>query len=337
MKTTCIIGAGITGLLLVLLLEAAGADMSKITLIDPFFDGGDLARKWTTVLSNTPWSKTMNSLQQHFPSLSIDSSTDPSTNTPLIEIAHLIRNLAETALKKMTLVQGTVASANYSTETNEWIVQVITDGAVKSISVKQLILAPGAEPKTMNLGIPSIPLDVALDSQRLKCYIQPGKSVLVFGTMHSGSLVIKNLVSLGANVTAYYNSPNPFYWDRDGSYDGIKGEAATIADDIVAGTLPVTLVSTKDTASVIRTSREAQWVVYAFGLARRNIKLLLNGIELNSVEYNEHSGRITGVPAWGFGVAYPNRAPDGIHWDVGVAPFLNHIKPQIPDIVSDII
>lgn len=335
MKTTCVVGAGITGLLLLLLLEAAGVDMSKVTIIDPFFDGGDLARKWTTVLSNTPWSKTINSLQEHFPSLSILSSTAPTSATPLIEIAHLIRSLAENALKKVALIQGTVASANYSTEVGEWNVQALVGGVIQNISVKQLILAPGGEPKTMNLAIPSIPLEVALDLQRLKHYVKNGENILVFGTMHSGTLVIRNLASLAANITAYYNSSEPFYWDRDGAYDGIKGEAATIADDIVTGTIPVTLVSTKDTASVIRTSREAQWVVYAFGLTRRNVHLSLNGVEIISNEYGEDSGKIKGLPAWGFGVAYPNRAPDGIHWDVGVAPFLEHIKKQIPDIISD--
>lgn len=335
MKTTCVVGAGITGLLLLLLLEDSGADLSRITIIDPFFDGGDLARKWTTVLSNTPWSKTVDSLARHFPSMSIGSSHAPTSTTPLSEVAHLIRKLAEHTLKKVIVVQGTVASANYSTENGLWTIHVAVGGTTQTISVQQLILAPGAEPKTMNLAMQSIPLEIALDQQRLRHYITPGQHVIVFGTMHSGTLVIRNLVSSGATVTAYYNSSEPFYWDRDGAYDGIKGEAATIADDITEGRLPVTLISTKDMASVIRTSREAEWVVYAIGLARRNVKLLLNGSELTSSDYSEDSGKIKDLPAWGFGVAYPNRAPDGIHWDVGVSPFLDHIKKQIPEITSD--
>jgi len=335
MKTTCIIGAGITGLLTILLLQEAGADLSQITIIDPFFDGGDLARKWTSVLSNTPWSKAINSLQKCCASLRVISSIDPESCTPLIDIAHLIRTLAEGALKKTKQIQGVVTSASYRQDVNEWSVEVAIGDVIQTICAKQLILAPGGEPKTMNLAIPSIPLDVALDSHRLKSYIKPNDMVIVFGTMHSGALVIRNLAALSAHITAYYNSTEPFYWDRNGDYDGIKGEAAVIADDIVSGKIPVTLVSTKDTASLIRTSREARWVVYAMGFSRRSIKLYLNGTEINSTEYNENTGKLKELPAWGFGVAYPNRAPDGIHWDVGVAPFLEHIQKQIPDIVSD--
>lgn len=333
MKTTCIVGAGIANLLLILLLQESGADLSKLTIIDPFFDGGDLIRKWTTVLSNTPWSKTIDALKNACPSLTITSSTDPAACTPLIEIAHLIRTLAEAPLKKTLQVQGTVASADYNTEAKEWTVQAMVNGSLQTIRAQQLILAPGGEPKTMNLAMPSIPLEIAFDTQRLSHYIKPGDAVLVFGTMHSGTLVIRNLAAVGAAVTAYYTSPEPFYWDRNGDYDGIKGEAATIADDIVAGKIPVTLVPIKDTAAVIRTSRTAKWVVYAMGLTPRTIKLSVDTLP-HTLEISETTGKFKDLPAWGFGVAYPNRAPDGVHWDVGVTPFLDHMKTQIPDILQ---
>jgi cation diffusion facilitator CzcD-associated flavoprotein CzcO len=330
MKTTCIVGAGITGLLLILLLQEAGADLSKITIIDPFFDGGDLSRKWTAVLSNTPWSKTVDSLKRCCPSLSFTSPHDPSTCTPLIEIAHLIRSIAAPLLKKLTQIQGTVLSTSYSTETKEWAI----DLGGTTIRAQQIILAPGGDPKTLNLAIPSIPLDVALDPQRLKHYVKSTDSVIVFGTMHSGTLVIRNLAALTSSVTAYYQSPEPFYWDRNGDYDGIKGEAATIADDIMANVIPVTLVPIKDTAAVIRTSRDSQWVVYAMGFTPRKVNLLVDGVERSATGYTESTGKLNELPAWGFGVAYPNRAPDGVHWDVGVAPFLDHMKTQIPDILQ---
>ena len=147
MKTTCIVGAGIANLLLILLLQESGADLSKLTIIDPFFDGGDLIRKWTTVLSNTPWSKTIDALKNACPSLTITSSTDPAACTPLIEIAHLIRTLAEAPLKKTLQVQGTVASADYNTEAKEWTVQAMVNGSLQTIRAQQLILAPGGEPK----------------------------------------------------------------------------------------------------------------------------------------------------------------------------------------------
>ena len=43
---------------------------------------------------------------------------------------------------------------------------------------------------------------------------------------------------------------------------------------------------------------------------------------------------LTESSMWGFGIAYPSQAPDGIHWDVGVSSFLEHIHGQTSSIVS---
>jgi len=336
MKSTCIVGAGIAGLITILLLNEAGVDLSRITIIDPYFDGGDLSRKWGTVLSNTPWSKTIDPLLAACPSLSQQVPVrDPASTTPLIDIASLFSTAAVASIKQSRCIQGHVTSAEYRTETKEWSITVTAGGTETVVKSAQLILAPGGRSKTLNLAIPSIPLEIALDVSRLKTYIKPENKVLVFGTMHSGSLVINNLASLGAQVTAYYTSPEPFYWARDGAYDGIKGEAADVADKIVAGTIPVTLIPSKQVADVIRSSRDADRVVYAMGFAPRRIPLSVDGVSCSSTDYNQQTGALTHAPAWGFGLAYPNRAPDGIHWDVGVTPFLEHIKQQIPAITSE--
>lgn len=324
----CIIGAGATGLLLLLLLQEASVNLSTITIIDPYFDGGDLARKWTAVISNTPWSKTINSLKATCPSLTLPESHD--TTTPLIEIAHLIRDLTTPLLKKTRQIQGRALSSNYDSASKMWITTV--NGEI--VTTARLVLAQGSEPKFMDLPIPSIPLEIALDQSRLKHYVKSGDKIIIFGTMHSGTLVINNLTALGTQVTAYYNSPDPFYWARDGAYDGIKADAADIADRIVKGEIAVTLVATKDTAKVIRTSHDAQWVVYSMGFAPRDIVLTLDGTPCSAKEYDGLSGRLNKAPAWGFGIAYPNRAPDGINWDVGVASFLEHMKRQISSILE---
>ena len=336
MSSICIVGAGATGLLLLLLLQESGYDMSKITIIDPYFDGGDLARKWTAVISNTPWSKSVNALKEVCPSISIPTREGPDATTPLIEIAHLLRELSSTALKNTQQVQGNVVSCSYDSTTRMWTTTAETGGAqLLSIQTSKLILAQGGEPKKMNLPIPTIPLQIALDVDRLKHYVKKSENILVFGTMHSGTLVIQNGVSLGANVTAYYNTEQPFYWARDGVYDGIKAEAAEIADKIVAGVTPVTLVSTKDTAQVIRTSHGAQWAVFAMGFQSRHINIIVDGKPCSYTEYDGQTGHLVNAPAaWGFGIAYPNRAPDGVHWDVSVASFLEHMKHQLPNILE---
>ena len=334
MKDVCIIGAGATGLSMLLLLQESGADMAKVCIVDPYFDGGDLARKWTAVQSNTPWSKTIHALTTTCPSLKIDSPIEPANTTALVEIAHLLRNLTKSLHVKR--IQGIATRADYDTATQSWTVVTEMSGKEEKIVCKKLVLAPGSEPNHMDISIPSIPLEIAIDASRLSSLVKKGDKALVFGTMHSGTLVIRNLVQAGVGVTAYYNSPEPFYWDRDGVYDGIKKEAADIADDIVAGKIPVELVSVNDTSKVIRTSHSADWVVYAMGFRPRStIQLSVDRVVKSSHSYDGKNGKLNEVPAaWGFGVAYPNLAPDGVHWDVSVAAFLEHIKLQISDLLS---
>ena len=332
MPSICIIGAGATGLLLLLLLQEANIDPTRITIIDPYFDGGDLARLWTNVISNTPWSKTISSLQTFCPSLKIESTNALEKNTPLVEIAHFLRKAAAPILRRVTQIIGLVTSTNYDTSSRLWTITI--HGQSKPILSDQCIFAQGAVPRTMNLPIPSIPLEVALDS-RLTSYVKPGDKVIVFGTMHSGTLIIQNLASLSARVTAFYHSPQPFYWARDGAYKGIKADAADIADAIVAGKIPVTLVHIQNTEEVIRASRDADWVIYAMGFVPRDtIHVTVDGISRSSLAYDGQTGRFTEAPAWGFGIAYPSRAPDGVHWDVSVASFIEHMNSQISNIVN---
>ena len=313
---------------MLLLLQESGTDLSKVVIVDPHFDGGDLARKWGAVQSNTPLSKSVNAIKAVCPTFVCPE--DLTKTSPLIDIIHLLRS-SLTSLKKIQMIQGTATSANYSSDPQRWTIQI----GAKEILAKRLILATGSEPKALDLPIPSIPLEIALDANRLKHYIKPGTNALVFGTLHSGTIVIRNLVECGAKVTALYKSPQPFYWDRDGAYDGIKEEAAQIADDIVSGKLSVDLVPIQDTSKVIRCSINADWVVYAIGFEARNaVRLSVDEVNKSGVNYNKHTGALEVPAAWGFGIAYPNSAPDGLHFDVSVAAFLEHMKPQIPSILA---
>lgn len=338
MYEICIIGAGVTGLSLLLLLQNAGYDLSRVVIIDPYFDGGDLARKWTSVLSNTPWSKSYNALVTSCPNLDWKAfekkGDDMSKSTPLIELAQCIVSAAKVAL---SLVGEQIQSQATQVEWLEgaWTISIKGGAPVQS---KRVVLAQGSEPRQQNLPIPSIPLEIALDSQRLKHYVKGGQKVLVFGTMHSGSLVIRNLVKVcGAKVSAFYNTEAPFVWDRDGAYDGIKGEAAEIADSITKGEYEsnLRLAPISSIGDVIRSSRAADWVVYAMGFSSREIHIKVNGSILSSSSYNGDTGEIVNAPAaWGFGIAYPNRAPDRIHWDVSLAAFLEHMKKQLPSLLQ---
>jgi hypothetical protein len=112
-----------------------------------------------------------------------------------------------------------------------------------------------------------------------------------------------------------------------------------VADAIRAGQYSpaqLTLSNVSDTATLVRGSIAADWVVYAMGFhPRETIALTVDGQPVSSTAYDGETGALKGAPAaWGFGVAYPNRAPDGIHWDVSVAAFLAHMRKQLPNIIE---
>jgi len=260
--------------------------------------------------------------------------------TLLVQIAHFIRSLATPFLKQSRQIQGLATKASYDSSTKLWTVITATGITVQA---QKLLLAQGSEPLSLDLPIPSIPLDIALDSTRLRQYIRPSDHILVFGTMHSGTLVMRNILESSDSITAtaFYKREKPFYFARDGEYDGIKEESATIADALLANTYGsrLTLSKLDDISQVIQNSVRATWVVYSMGFhARTTLQLEVDGGPLYSPErYDGATGALEGAPnAWGFGIAYPNRAPDGVHWDVSVASFVDHILLQKDALLSNL-
>ena len=319
----CIIGAGVTGLSLLLVLTNAGINPTDITIIDPQFECGDLNQKWGKVISNTPWSKTIDGLNKV-----LGCTLVPSENlTPLSDITDIFASLTKDI--PVNRIKGFVTEVSHTSA--GWNIQYYSD-ALNTLTSKTLFMAQGSDSRILSTSIPStpsIPLECALDD-RIASYISPGDEVIVFGTMHSGALVIKNLHDLSASVTAVYRPDTPFKMARDGAYDGLYGHAADIADSINAARLPVTLVHSSDTGAINRAVAVAKWAIYAMGFAPRIIPGISNA-------YDRVTGAIENAPnAWGFGIAYPNAAPDGINWDVSVAAFLNHIHRQLPTILNAI-
>jgi hypothetical protein len=82
-----------------------------------------------------------------------------------------------------------------------------------------------------------------------------------------------------------------------------------------------------NTAQLLRWSKKADWIVYAIGFERRSIPSI--------TDYDGKTGKCHGFTrVWAFGIAYPNQAPDGHHWDVSLPSFFAHIQQQIPQITE---
>jgi hypothetical protein len=337
----CIIGAGASGILLSLLLHQFGMATSDFYIVDPHFDGGDLQRKWPNVISNTPWSATTDAFRRCLPSLELPAwakELPADKPTPLNKIAKLLRDLFHPL--KFQTIRGTVERATWKPDHGAWTIYIQNGTGISEINCQRVLFTQGSIPKQYDIPIPSIPLDVALDMVRLKSYISPLDQVIVLGTNHSGTLVLKNLADAGLkNIVGVYKNSRVFKWARDGSYDGLKLDAATIADAICAGEYPmIRLISYGNISEMIKATRGATWIVYAAGFTMNtNCRVTLDTADVSITGYDASTGRLKGVPnAWGFGIAYPSQAPDGVNYDVGISSFLEHFYKQIPSIIADL-
>ena len=121
----------------------------------------------------------------------------------------------------------------------------------------------------------------------------------------------------------------PFLFAKNGEYDGIKEEAERIAEDILRNSYKnLTLCNIDNIDTIIKTSKNCDWVIYAMGFKTTHIKCVFD-----LTKYNPTSGKLLETEkAYGFGIAYPSLAPDSIHVDVGVYSFVEHIQKQIEDI-----
>lgn len=325
MKSICIVGSGAAGLLVLYNLEKNGVDPTQITIVDPTHNGGDLQYKWPTVRSNTTWRQIFEAVPART-SFAIPYCTIPPDQP--VELKYVIRYLLDVTQDyktKCLLRTDKVKSAIY--ENARWKFQFEKKQLSQTFDV--VFFCQGSEPKSLDLPYPSIPLEIALDQRRLSEYVKPKQHVLLFGTAHSSSLIVKNLSDLGARVTNFYATEQPFYFASEGHYDGVKHDAEEIARDISNGVYPnVTLESVHDMSAVIRASKSAEACIYACGFEARMIQPELK-------RYDGNTGRIENTTnAWGFGIAYPNKAADGVHWDVSVPAFQSHIQAQMPDILA---
>jgi hypothetical protein len=327
MKRICIVGAGAAGLLVLYNLEKDNVDPSWITIVDPTHSGGDLMKKWYKVRSNTTWQQIFEAVPSRSSFATPWSSLNPHEPVELSYIIEYLRSSVSDYMSKTQLRTDSVISAEQGP--TGWKLHL--QNGKQPLLADIVFFCQGSEPKSLDLPFPSLPLEVALDSRRLSDYVKPGQHWLVFGTAHSGPLVVKNLVDLQVKVTNFYATEKPFYFARDGDYDGIKQDAEVLADNILNNNYPlVTLESVHDISAIIRATKTAYGCIYACGFQPR---LFQNEWK----RYDGLTGRIEGTTsAWGFGIAYPNKASDGVHWDVSVPAFQAHIQKQMPDILASL-
>jgi hypothetical protein len=335
--SVAIIGCGASGSLCLLELVRKGQDLSTITVIDPYFDGGDLGRRWGAVKSNTKWQQIVDSLSQYpsvaAPIAELNKSYAPEDIFLLSDLANLLQQAARPLLQSVNLHVDTCKKLK-KTEAG-WSIDLVAGGELPETFARVFLCQGGVE-KQLDYGKPVIPLDIALDPLRLRRVVRPGQTVTVVGLSHSGTLALRNLNDLGVSLNGIYDTEKPFYFARDGCYDGIKEEAATIADAITAKTLPVKLVSTKDTKNLVKILTKTDWVVLSIGFTARSLCVIaLDGTQLNEVDYSPTTALVAGqADLYGFGISYPgvSEIEGKTYKDVSIPSFVQQIQRCLAEI-----
>ena len=314
-----IVGFGLSGMLTYLELIKSGVSPSNISIFDPDFIGGDLARSYSSIESNTTWKSVIDifpEAEDLFPELDKDKTTN------ILYLPKVLEILCSKTLHLSELYPISVSKLSHSDK--KWRIETFNETYIVDI----IYLCQGGQPKSQNIPGKWIPLSIALDKDLLKRYVNPENTYTVFGLSHSGTLILKNLLDLEVHVNAIYKTSTPFQYSRDGFYSGIKQESEKIADSILRGDYPkLKLISATDINSVARAIKKSSTFISAIGFEPRKIEIIVEGSLKNSLIFSAETALIDDCPnCYGFGMAYPSFSVDKKHNDISFSAFYRQIS-----------
>jgi cation diffusion facilitator CzcD-associated flavoprotein CzcO len=334
MYKIAIVGLGPAGIFTLALLPSE--ILASTIIFEKSAIGGDLATQYSAVSANIPKSAIIDAFRSiprwanaAFPFLDKYNDDDcPLLGDCVRQLRALIAPDVARAVLHITQITDYIHQSNGS-----W--QLVSP--IGLFETQKLVLCTGANPKTLDLPKPIIPLHIALNPKLLQDFVLPTDRIVVLGTAHSGTLVLNNLRTAGVkSLTAMYKGTTPFLYARDGHSEGIKQESATIADSIVADGWAKT-ISLYDFASTHRALMEADSIVYAIGFERPALTYIADDGTRKPLLHNNTTAEFNVANVYGFGIGFPMpyTGPDGKQYpDVGFGGFILAIKAALPAILS---
>ena len=334
--TWTVIGAGPAGTAAVGKLLDQGVAPEKIAWIDPAFAGGDLGGKWRSVSSNTQVGLFLSYLNDSAafrfssaPPMPLQE-VDPQETCALALIADPLVWIIEHLRERVQAFQ-TTATALFL-ERRQWRIET----QQHELASKNVILAVGAVPKKLSYPhLDEIPLEVALDPEKLAQQPLENATVAVFGSSHSTMIALPNLLRHPVGrVINFYRSPLRYavYLDDWILFDdtGLKGQAAAWARENIDGVHPERLercwIGSPDFAEKIAACDR---VIYTVGFERRTLPVTK---QWGQLDYNPVNG-ILAPGLFGLGVAFPEFATDRYGYGlyrVGLKKFMDHLNAVLP-------
>jgi hypothetical protein len=234
-------------------------------------------------------------------------------------------------LRERVKVFETTATA-LSLQRRQWRIET-EQGELDS---KNVILAIGAIPKKLSHPhLHEIPVEVALDPEKLAEQPLEGATVAVFGSSHSTMIALPHLLRHPVKkVINFYRSPLKYavYLDDWILFDdtGLKGRAADWARENIDGVYPERLercwVSSPEFSEKIA---ECDRAVYTVGFERRTLP---ETRPWGQLDYNPANG-ILAPGLFGLGVAFPEYAEDPYgygQYRVGLKKFMDYLDSVLP-------
>lgn len=334
--TWTVIGAGPAGIAAVGRLLDHGVAEDEIAWIDPEFTAGDFGGKWRAVPSNTRVALFLDYLTAS-PSFRFTAappfeltSIDPQQTCLLGAVAEPLVWISQQLCERVRPFR--TMATELSLHNRQWTLK--TEHA--EITSKNVILAVGSVPKKLSYEqLQEIPIESALDPEKLAQLPLEGTTVAVFGSSHSTMIALPNLLTTPVKkVINFYRSPLKYAVNfKDWTlFDdtGLKGHAACWARENIDGEYPQRLercfVGDLEFQKMLQM---CDHVVYTVGFERRRLPLTP---QWGALEYNAANG-ILAPGLFGIGVAFPEYRTNPLgcgEYRVGLHKFMQRLDAALP-------
>lgn len=255
---------------------------------------------------------------------------DPEDTCALGLVADPLVWVTQRLRERVHVLQATATSL--SLHNREWRVET----QQRELTSRNVVLAVGAVPKKLDYPhLDEIPVEVALDPEKLAGQSLDGATVAVFGSSHSSMIVLPNLLRHPVKtVINFYQSPLKYavYLDDWILFDdtGLKGRAADWARDNIDGVYPERLERCWVSGPDFKEKLDAcDRVVYTVGFERRKLP---ETPQWGRLEYNQQNG-IIAPGLFGLGIAFPEYAEDPYgfgQYRVGLKKFMDYLDSILP-------
>ncbi len=332
-----VIGAGPAGIAAMGKLLDQGIHPHNIAWIDPYFKVGDFGAQWHPVSSNTKVKRFTQFLLAcksfNYSEIANDfllNQLDADKTCLLSFMVEPLQRITEQFKEKVICLQDFANKIHR--EQQQWSIQL----SQALINSKKVILATGAEPKTLDYSaLKHITLAQALDKNQLPQICNQEDTVALFGSSHSAIIAIRHLLACNVKeVVNFYRNPLRYAVDQGDwiLYDdtGLKGTTATWARENMDGNLPARLSRFLATDETIQQQLpRCNKAVYAIGFAPRN-SLIIDGFTPSA--YNKYNGMIA-PGLFGLGIAFPEENIDrlgNLEYRVGLWKFMDYLNRVMP-------